>query len=292
MSGQGTLKKWAFLSLLLCALALTSQPLAFGQATTGTISGVILDEKQGTVPEATVTIRSLDTNATRSSTTQEDGRFNFTGLPVGRYELTVEHTGFAKHVRGPITLVLNQVAVVEVELKAAAVSETVTVTTDAPLLNTTSPEVGVRFDEKRISNLPTSGQFGNGGGFRDVFAYALSAPGVSQLNTGNSTFSTGTSFSVNGSRTRGNNFMIDGQDSNDPSITGRQQVINNPDIVQEFRLITNQFAAEYGSRLGGERHHQERHEQLPWLGLLVLRQQRLQCSQQPGKEEVRECSFP
>jgi hypothetical protein len=250
MSGQGALKKWTFLSLLLCVLALAGQPLAFGQATTGTISGVILDEKQGTVPEATVTVRNLDTNATHSVTTKEDGRFSFTGLPVGRYELTVERTGFAKHVRGPITLVLNQVAVMEVELKAAAVSETVTVTTDAPLLNTTSPEVGVRFDEKRISNLPTSGQFGNGGGFRDVFAYALSAPGVSQLNTGNSTFSTGTSFSVNGSRTRGNNFMIDGQDSNDPSITGRQQVINNPDIVQEFRLITNQFAAEYGRAAG------------------------------------------
>jgi len=209
-----------------------------------------MDQKQGTVPGATVTVRNLDTNATHSISTQEDGRFNFPGLPVGRYELTVERAGFAKYVRGPITLVLNRVAVVEVELTAASVSETITVSEDAPLLNTTNPEVGVRFDEKRIAELPTSGQFANGGGFRDVFAYALSAPGVSQLNSGNSTFTTGTNFSVNGSRTRGNNFMIDGQDSNDPSITGRQQVINNPDIVQEFRLITNQFAAEYGRAAG------------------------------------------
>jgi hypothetical protein len=243
-------KLWLFLGILVAFLALSGGQPAFGQATTGTISGTLQDQHGGTVPQATVTIRNLETNATHTVTTEDDGRYNFPGLPVGRYEIIVERTGFAKHVRGPITLVLNQVAVVNIELKTAAVTETVTVSADAPLLNTTSPEVGVRFDEKRISELPTSGQFGNGGGFRDVFAYALSAPGVSQLNSGNSTFTTGTNFSVNGSRTRGNNFMIDGQDSNDPSIAGRQQVINNPDIVQEFRIVTNQFAAEYGRTAG------------------------------------------
>ena len=79
---------------------------------------------------------------------------------------------------------------------------------------------------------------------------ALSAPGVSQLGSGQTGFASGTNFSSNGMRVRSNNFMIDGQDSNDPSVTGRQQPINNTDIIQEVRLITNQFAAEFGRAAG------------------------------------------
>ncbi|HEY2930576.1 MAG TPA: hypothetical protein VGK99_02435 [Acidobacteriota bacterium] len=90
------------------------------------------------------------------------------------------------------------------------------------------------------------GQFS---GWRDG-PRALSAPGVSQLGSGQSDFASGVNFSVNGMRLRSNNFMIDGQDSNDPSVSGRQQPINNTDIVQEVRLITNQFAAEYGRSAG------------------------------------------
>ncbi|HLB88811.1 MAG TPA: TonB-dependent receptor [Terriglobales bacterium] len=244
--------RWYVLVCLSLLLGLAVPRGVFGQATTGTISGVVSDPTPGTVPGAVVAVRNLDTNATHSVTTEADGRFNFPGLPVGPYEITIEKAGFGKYKQGPIVLLLNQVAVVNVTLKPAAVSETVTVTEDAPLLNTTNPEVGVRFDSKRISDLPTNppGGIGSAGGFRDVFAFALSAPGVSQLNSGNSTFATGTNFSVNGTRPRGNNFVIDGQDSNDPSVTGRQQVINNTDIVQEFRLITNQFAPEYGRAAG------------------------------------------
>jgi hypothetical protein len=241
----------SFAALLVCVVCLTSVSLAFGQATTGTISGTVQDVQGGMVAGATVTVRNLDTNLGRSLTTGEDGRFRLPGLPVGPYELTVEHTGFAKYVRGPILLLLNQDAVVNPVLQVAAATEKVTVTEDAPLLNTTSPEVGVRFDQRRLTDLPTLPAPSSGsGGFRDVFAFALAAPGVSQLNSGNQVFATGTNFSVNGTRPRGNNFMIDGQDSNDPTVTGREQVLNNPEIVQEFRLITNQFSAEYGRAAG------------------------------------------
>jgi hypothetical protein len=133
--------------------------------------------------------------------------------------------------------------VVDFRLRAAAQQETVTVTADAPLLNTTTPEVGVRFDTKRVAELPV-------GNSRDIFSLALSAAGVSQTNTGQSSFAAGPDFAANGMRARSNNFMIDGQDSNDVSVTGRVQQINNTDIVQEIRLITNQFAAEYGRAAG------------------------------------------
>lgn len=222
--------------------------LALGQSTSGTISGTVMDQSGAAVPAVVVTVRNLDTNATRSVTTGNDGRYSFSGLPVSRYELTTHLAGFAKYVRGPINLELNQVAIVNPELHPATITSTVTVTEDASMLDTATSEVGVRFDEKRLSDLPTlpSGE----GGFRDVFAFALSAPGVSQLNNGNATLPTGTSFSVNGTRPRGNNFMIDGQDANTPVSTGRQQGMNNPEVVQEFRLITNQFAAEYGHSAG------------------------------------------
>jgi hypothetical protein len=197
-----------------------------------------------------VSVRNLDTNVARTTTTAVDGRYIFPGLFVGRYEVTVNVTGFAKHVRGPINLALNQQAIVNTEIQPALVQETMVVAEDAPMLNTTTTEVGVRFEERRLADLPISGQFGSGGGFRDVFASVLSAPGVSQLNSGNSELAAGTSFSSNGVRTRGNNFMIDGQDSNDQSTAGRTQWLNNPDVVKEVRLITNQFLAEYGRSAG------------------------------------------
>jgi hypothetical protein len=243
-------QKWLPPSFLLCILIVSTGLSAFGQGTSGAITGIVKDSSGAVVPGVTVAVRNLETNATRSTISEENGRYDIQGLPSGPYELTAEVTGFTKYVRSPINLLLNQVAVVNPELRPSAVAETVTVTGDAPLLNTSTSEVGVRFDEKRISDLPTSGQFNFGGGFRDVFAYALSAPGVSQLNAGNSVFAGGTNFSSNGMRPRGNNFMVDGQDSNDPSVTGRQQVMNNPDMIKEFRLVTNQFLAEHGRAAG------------------------------------------
>ena len=240
---------WSLTTSLVCAVCLVSAHEAFGQTTTGTISGTVQDVRGGVVAGATVTLRTLDTNLERSLATEDNGGFAFLGLAVGRYELRAEHTGFARYVRGPILLLLNQDAMVNPVLKVASVNDTVTVTDDAPVLNTSSPEVGVRFDERRLTDLPTLPPPG-GGGFRDVFAFALAAPGVSQLNSGNQAFAEGTNFSVNGSRPRSNSFLIDGQGSNDPTVTGRQQVMNNPEIVQEFRLITNQFSAEYGGAAG------------------------------------------
>jgi hypothetical protein len=188
----------------------------------------------------------VETNATRTLASDSLGSYRFLNVPIGNYEVTAELAGFAKYVRSGVTLSLNQDAVVDVELRPAGITETVQVTADAPLLNTTNAEVGVRFDTRRVSELPVRAS-------RNVFALATSAPGVSEIGSGQSNFSSGvreTQYSSNGMRLRSNNIMIDGQDSNDPSITGRQQPINNTDIVQEVRLITNQFAAEYGRAAG------------------------------------------
>jgi hypothetical protein len=236
---------WLFLG----AICLAHPSRAPGQATTGTISGIVQDIHGAAVAGASVVIRRLDTNLSRSRITDEDGRFRFTGVPIGPYELTVMQAGFATYVRGPIQLLLNQDAVIDPVMKVAGEAVTVNVAEDAPLLNRTTAEVGVRFDERRLTDLPNLPTLGSGG-LRDVFAFALVAPGVSQLNNGNQGGSTGTPFSSNGSRTRGNSFVIDGQDVNDLTLTGPAQSLNNPEIVQEYRLITNQFAAEYGRAAG------------------------------------------
>lgn len=228
---------------LVCVLVLSGAPPVAAQSTTGTIQGVVRDNQDAVIPGASVTVRHVQTNAVRTLPSDGSGAYRFLNMPVGEYELSVELPGFSKYVRAGITLSLNQDAVIDVRLTPASLSETVQVTADAPLLNTTNAEVGVRFDTKRVSELPVMNS-------RDVFALALSAPGVSQLGTGQSSFASGTNFSSNGMRVRSNNFMIDGQDSNDPSVTGRQQPLNNTDIIQEVRLITNQFAAEFGRAAG------------------------------------------
>lgn len=214
------------------------------QSTTASMAGIVMDEQQAVIGGATVVARSTETNATTTTTTDSNGRYRFASLSVGTYELSVEATGFAKYFRSGITLVLNQQAVIDITMKPTGIQEAVNVVADVALVNKTNAEVGVRFDNRRISELPLAPN-------RNVLNLALSAPGVSQLSSGNSTFAAGgVAFSVNGMRTRSNNFTIDGQDSNDPSITGLQQPLNNPDIVQEVRLITNQFLPEYGRAAG------------------------------------------
>ena len=141
------------LSAILVVLALTGS-LAAAQSTTGTIQGTVKDNQDAVVPAATVTIRNSDTGATRTLATDGSGSYRFLNVPVGIYELTVELAGFSKHVRSGITLSLNQDAIINVQIQPAGLTESVQVTADSPLLNTTTPEVGVRFDSARISSCP------------------------------------------------------------------------------------------------------------------------------------------
>jgi hypothetical protein len=207
--------------------------------TTGSISGEVKDQKQAIVPNATVTARNIATNESRTSQTDTDGRYRFTNMAVGEYEVIVEASGFAKHVQSGITLLLNQNAVVNVSMTPKGVQETVNIVENASMLNTTTAEVGTRFDERRLTDLPLATN-------RSVYNVALSAPGVSQLGPNQVGFANGINYSANGGRVRSNNFMIDGQDNNDFGVAGAAIPLNNPDLIQEVRLVTNQMTAEFG----------------------------------------------
>lgn len=229
--------------LLISVTFLAFMSLSVGAQTTGSILGEVKDEKGGSIAKANVTLRNVETNVSRTATTNDEGNYRFNNVPVGNYEVTVEATGFGKYTQSGITLALNQNAVVDASLKPGGVEAVVNVVENAAVINTTNAEVSTRFDSRRVSELPL-------GTTRNVFTVALGAPGVSQLGSGQTGFANGISYSSNGGRLRSNNFMIDGQDINDPSVSGGQQAINNPDIVQEVRLITNQFLAEYGRNSG------------------------------------------
>lgn len=225
-------------------LLVTASSGVTAQSVYSEILGLVTDSSGAVVSGAKVTVKSLDTGAILDQTTGENGAFRFRQLTLGSYEVAVEKAGFSRFVQGPIVLRLNQNADLRIGLAVSSLNETVTVAADATVVNTTNAEVSTSFESKRVSELPLAPS-------RNILNLALSIPGVSQLGSGQSNFAAGgVNFSVNGMRVRSNNFMIDGQDSNDPSVTGNQQTINNPDIVAEVRVITSQFLPEYG-RTGG-----------------------------------------
>ncbi len=228
---------------LVFTLVVLSTVSIIGQSTTANISGSVEDEQGGAVAGATITITNTQTGSTRSAQSSADGRYRVMNLPVGLYSVTVEAPNFAKFVQNGIRLVLNQDAVVNAALKVGGLEATVTITENASLLNTSTPEISTRFDERRLSELPIATN-------RNVLNVLLSVPGVSQLGSGQQGFANGISFSANGGRLRSNNFMLDGQDINDPSVSGGQIALNNPDAIGEVRIITNQFLPEYGRNSG------------------------------------------
>src|SRR4051794_27042008 len=234
------------------SLVVASASTLSGQSTTGEILGIVRDSSGAMVADAKVEVKNLETNATREVTTSQEGRFRLPLLPSGPYEVNVEKSGFARYRQGPIMLQLNEAADLSINLQVAGTVETVDVGSDAPLINTTNAEIGVNFDSKRIAELPLSTN-------RNLVNLAGSVPGVSQISNGDAQFgssgnqgteSGGLQFAANGMRTRSNAFIIDGQDSYGPSTGGLTQSLNNPDIVAEVRIITNQFAAEYGRAAG------------------------------------------
>lgn len=214
-------------TLVLCCVVLFLALPCFPQTATGDILGTVTDASGAAVPGAKVAIKNLDTNAVKELTTSLMGAFRAPLLPAGSYEVTVEKPGFAKYVQGPIVLRLNQNADLKIPLSVATAAETVTVNTDAPLINTTTAEISTSFDARRISELPLSTN-------RNLLNIAASLPGVAQVSAGNSGFGSngnqGTEggslqYSANGMRQRSNSYVIDGQDSYYPSTGGLLQPI-------------------------------------------------------------------
>ena len=212
---------------------------AYSQSSTGSISGTVTDQNNAVVAGATVVGKNTETGFVQSAVTNASGLYRLTNLSSGRYEITIKAAGFRTIDWKGITLDVGQILTIPAVLELGAIGESVTIDENASMLNARTAEVSTAFDERRISELPISQN-------RSVYNVALSTPGVAQLTTGQANFARALSLSVNGGRVRSNNFKLDGQDMNDPTFTGAEVALNNPDAIQEVTIITNQFRAEYG----------------------------------------------
>jgi outer membrane receptor protein involved in Fe transport len=233
-------------SFLLWAAMFTSSAMA--QLPTATILGVVKDSSGAVVPDTTVTSRNLETGQTRTATSAADGSYRFSALAVGAYEVRAEHPGFQTEVRSGLTLTVSAEAVVNFTLQVGAVTETVAVTAEAPLVNTTSGSLGELVGEQKVADLPLNG--------RNYIDLSLLQAGVNQhKNIGGLPIPNGTWFSASGAPMRSNNYMLDGAilvNSQGASPAGATGDTLGVEGTREIRVLTNSYSAEYGMNMGGQ----------------------------------------
>jgi hypothetical protein len=230
----------AVASCLLVALCAASPSLA--QVDTGSISGVVSDASGGAINGASVTLSNEGTGAELTTTTGSDGGFKFTPVRIGSYKLTATFQGFQTVVQRGINVNVGENVVSNFTLSPGAVTDTVTVESTVPVLQSQDASVGQVVDSKAVNDLPLNGR-------NFTFLAQLSA-GVNtpQADTrGNA--ATG-AFSANGSRPAQNNYLLDGIDNNSNTVdflNGTNFVVLPPvDAIQEFKVQTSGFSAEYG----------------------------------------------
>jgi hypothetical protein len=231
-----------FAVTLMSALA----PYAVGQDVSAGITGKITDPSAAPIPAATVTAKDVDRGTIAQTQTSTEGVYNFSRLPVGRYELRVEANGFQTAVHSPFTLVLNQVAKVDIALTVGQVSTTLEVTSAAPVLQTQTTEVATLMDSSAIASLPLQ--------TRNYNQLTLLVPGTvttspASFNTGKKTFNSARP-NINGNREQANYYVLDGIDNNE-FVDNNVAYVPSVDAIQEFNVITNNPSAEFGHFLGG-----------------------------------------
>lgn len=225
--------------LLSIALVTLGGLTALAQTSRGTVSGKVVDVNGAAIVGANVTLTNKQTNLQRTTISNDEGIYRFDAVDLGTYTLNFTATGFGNLDVNNVEVRANQTSDIPAQLSVAGQQLSVDVTADAAaLLQTEAPVRGGNIEAARITELPIAG--------RNPVALALTLPGVSSNRYG---FGVGT-FSVNGSRGRSNNFLIDGTENNDISVAGQAFQITNPDAVQEVSVQTSNYDAEFG-RAGG-----------------------------------------
>jgi len=239
--------RWSMICLetvsLAVAISLCLPTLLSAQGTAGRILGRVADPTGAVLAGVKVTLVSEATNVSRDTQTNGSGDYDFVEVPVGTYRLEFDLTGFKKNVRHSVTLDVNQVVTLNMTMQLGESKEIVDVTSEAPLVETSSTQLGTVVNDRAIVQLPLNE--------RDTYQFLSLQPGV-QSQVGADLYYGGSStgsVSVNGGRGRANNFSVNGGDAND-MFANLPTVQPSPDSVEEFRILTNGFDAEYGRNSG------------------------------------------
>jgi hypothetical protein len=211
------------------------------QGSGASLTGRVSDESGGALPGVTVTVTNAATGFTRSTVTATDGSYHFPSLPAGTYTVVADLSGFASVTTRNVELNVATERDLNIALKQAAVKEQITVTAQAPLVETT-PAIGTVVSQREMQNLPLNGrQFANLGSL---------APGTTLSVNADPTKPGQLTIALNGGSGRNVNFLVDGGDNTDDTIGGALQNFNI-EAVQEFNIQTQQYKAEYGRTTGG-----------------------------------------
>src|SRR3974390_1060522 len=218
---------------------------ALAQSTGGRINGRVTDPSGAVVPDVTVTLTNDATGVNTHTQTSKTGDYSFPTVEVGTYTIEFEVTGFKKFTRKQVTLNLNQTLTLNESLELGSATETVEVSSEAPLIDTSSTQLGATVDSLMATQLPLN--------TRDTYQLLQLQPGVMSNVGGSNTIAYGSDqpgvVSVNGGRGRANNFNVNGGDAND-LFANLPTVQPSPDSISEFRVLTNTFDAEYGRNSG------------------------------------------
>ena len=238
-----------FSSLLaaICTVLVAALP-TFAQGSRGTINGEVTDQQGALVAGAAVKLIKSDTKQEiRSTTTNDSGLYQFLEIDPGTYEVVITATGFNETRLKDAALEPNRVLRLDARLSVGGATEEVTVTSAQAILDRETPTLGTTVEGRRVEGLPLNG--------RNILDLALGQPGVTTVavapgGTGTAPFGAGLGIRTNGQRGTENNVTLDGANNNETAVGGSTGFQPRPDAVQEFRLLTSNFEAEFGRNTG------------------------------------------
>src|SRR5215471_328356 len=225
--------------VLVSSLFLASSSPMSAQEATGRIVGTVYDQSGAVVPAAHVVVTNTATHVSRETVAASDGTYQVLALPVGSYTVSVDQKGFRSVTTSANTLDINQDLRINIRLQLGSTAETVTVESTATTVETLSPTIGATISSSAVQQLPLNG--------RNVLDLALLQPGVTETNPGSGAAGT---YDIGGGRSDSVTFLLDGGVNN--NLLSNGVVFNpNPDAVQEFKILENNYTAEYGRNGGG-----------------------------------------